>query len=154
LSDHRALAFDSKLIIVLSDIIIVNALRNSFLLIFMILIFKLGVRQKHRAITVLDLRSPIPESETNTQGGHKAAIGTQKLWKLAQPRLLVTSLVADIPNMPAWYDASCRSLQSLAKYAFSIIVNQTISLNFILKVLNIFWRRQPRSCQNILNQIQ
>lgn len=35
----------------------VNALRNSFLLIFMILIFKLGVRQKHRAITVLTLGS-------------------------------------------------------------------------------------------------
>jgi hypothetical protein len=55
LSDHRALAFDSKLIIVLSDIIIVNALRNSFLLIFMILIFKLGVREKDRAITVVKL---------------------------------------------------------------------------------------------------
>lgn len=53
--DSRALAFDSKLIIVLSDIIIVNALRNSFLLIFMILIFKLGVRQKHRLIIVIDL---------------------------------------------------------------------------------------------------
>jgi len=148
------LAFDSKLIIVLSDIIIVNALRNSFLLIFMILIFKLGVRQKHRAITVLDLRSPIPESETSTQGGHQAAIGTRKLWKLGQPHLSVTSLLADIPNMPAWYDASCRSSQSLTEDAFSMIVNQTISLNFILKVLNIFWRRQPRSCQNILNQIQ
>lgn len=64
MSDHRALAFDSKLIIVLSDIIIVNALRNSFLLIFMILIFKLGVRQKHRAITVLDLD---PDSEVRDQ---------------------------------------------------------------------------------------
>jgi hypothetical protein len=145
------LALDSKLIIVLSVNYLLTLSGTAFC---WFLWFWFSSLASARSIVPLLcwILAPICEPKNHTQGCRRAAIGTLESWQLSQHHLLVASLVADIPKRPARYDASCCSLMSRSLDALSIIVNQTISLNLILKVLNIFWRPPPRSCQNILNK--
>jgi hypothetical protein len=151
LRNSRALAFDSKLIIVLSDNYLLTLSGTAFRWFLWFWFSSLASAGKIEPLLSWIL-TPIHEPKIHTQGCRRTAIGTLESWQLSQLRLLVTSLVADIPRRPAWYDASCCSLTSRSLEALSIIVNQTISLKFILKVLNIFRRLPPRSCQNILNK--
>jgi hypothetical protein len=147
----RALAFDSKLIIVFSVNYLLTLSGTAFWGDFYDSDFQ-GDSARRIEPLLSSILAQISETKIDNRGRHQATVETRKSWQLSQRPLLMASLVADLPKRPAWYDASCCSCTFLSLEALSIIVNQIISLKFILKVLNIFRRLPPRSCQNILNK--
>jgi len=133
LQDDRALAFDSKLIIVLSVNYLLTFSGTAFRW-FLWFWFSSSAFARRIEPLLCWILLTLHEPKIHAVGAQRTASRAQKLWQPSQLQLPASSLVAYIPNMWAWYDASCCSLTSRSPKALSIFAHQIISLNFVQNV--------------------